>query len=53
MEHPCILVVDDRKKLVRVLLVYSKGDLKSTHETAEWKSIIKEQFPEVGERFGL
>ena len=49
----CILVVDDEKRLVRVLLVYAKGDLKSKNETVEWKMIIKEQFPEMGEIFGL
>lgn len=49
----CILVVDDEKKTVRVLLVYSKGDLKSTHETAGWKMVIREQFPEIGEIFRL
>ena len=49
----CILVVDDEKKLVRVLLIYSKGDLRSGNETAEWKMIIKNQFPEVGEKFRL
>ena len=49
----CILVVDDEKRLVRVLLVYSKGDLRSGNETAEWKNVVKEQFPEIGEIFKL
>ena len=49
----CILVVDDEKKLVRVLLVYSKGDLRGAGETVGWKMMIREQFPEVGERFRL
>ena len=49
----CILVVDDEKKLVRVLLIYSKGDLRSGNETAEWKMIVKDQFPELGEKFRL
>ena len=49
----CILVVDDEKMLVRVLLVYSKGDLRSANETMGWKIVIKEQFPEIGEKFRL
>ena len=49
----CILVVDDKRKMVRILLVYSKHDISTVHETAEWKKIIKEQFHEVSEKFGL
>lgn len=49
----CILVVDDENRLVRVLLVYAKRDLRGAGETIGWKMIIKEQFPEVGNIFKL
>ena len=49
----CILVVDDEKRLVRMLLVYAKGDLRGAGETTRWKMIIKEQFPDIGELFSL
>ena len=49
----CILLLDDETGVVRVLLVYSKNDITTVNETQEWKRIIKNQYKEVGEIFGL
>lgn len=43
----CIILVDEKLKSVSVLLVYSKTDLPSTNETAEWKKIILKNYPEL------
>ena len=49
----CILLLDDSMGIVRILLVYSKNDIPTHNETQEWKSIIKAQYPNVGEIFNL
>ena len=49
----CILMVDDRMRLVRVLLVYAKTDLSSRNETQEWKRLVKNEYRDVVEAFGL
>jgi hypothetical protein len=36
-------------KQIRVLLVYHKSDLGDGNETAKWKNIIRENFPEYRE----
>ena len=42
-----IVVVDEERATVRILLVYGKGDLKgSASETAKWKKQIKDNYPE-------
>jgi hypothetical protein len=43
----CIVYVDHGKKIVRMLLVYGKTDLPPRNETAQWRKIVKEQFPEL------
>ena len=43
----CILLVDERLSLVRILLVYAKTDLSSHNETAEWKRIVWEQYADL------
>jgi hypothetical protein len=43
----CIILVDEKQKTVKVLLIYSKTDLSGTNETAEWKSLVKKNYPEV------
>lgn len=40
----CIVVVDKNKYQVRVLLVYSKNDIKGKQETLWWKNKIKRNF---------
>lgn len=42
----CIVAVNSQKAIVYVLLVYSKNDIRAVNETAEWKKIIKENYPE-------
>lgn len=49
----CILCVNDKMRLVRVLLVYAKTDLPPKNETQEWKKLVKGEFKKVGEIFGL
>lgn len=42
----CIIAVRKSTAVVHVLLVYSKGDISELNETAEWKSIIKDTYPD-------
>ena len=41
----CIIAVCESTTSVHVLLVYGKGDIGS-NETAKWKSLVKENYPE-------
>ena len=49
----CILAVDDKLRLVRVLLVYTKTDLPSKNETQQWKNIIRGEYKDLAKIFGL
>ncbi|MBQ3280133.1 hypothetical protein IJG92_00490 [Candidatus Saccharibacteria bacterium] len=49
----CILVVDDKLRLVRILLVYAKTDLPSKNETQQWKNIVREEYKDLAKIFGL
>lgn len=40
----CIVAWNTEKQVVYILLVYGKTDLRGHNETAEWKSIIKENY---------
>lgn len=42
----CIIAVRKSTATVHVLLVYSKGDIGGSNETAGWRAIIKENYPE-------
>lgn len=42
----CIIAVRQSTAVVHVLLVYSKGDMGSGNETAAWKGVIKDNYPE-------
>ncbi len=42
----CIVAIHVIKNEVRVLLVYAKTDLGAKGETAQWKNLIKENYPE-------
>lgn len=41
----CIIAVQKSSAVVHVLLVYSKGDIGGTNETAGWKAVIKDNYP--------
>lgn len=43
----CIVAVCKNTKTVSVLLVYNKTNLPSTNETAEWKKLVVDNYPEV------
>jgi hypothetical protein len=42
----CIVAWNKDKQIVSILLVYGKTDLSGNNETAQWKSLIKENYPE-------
>ncbi|MEX2090859.1 MAG: hypothetical protein WD989_01850, partial [Candidatus Paceibacterota bacterium] len=42
----CIIAVNKETCTVHVLLVYHKNDLSGQNETAEWKKLIKNNYPE-------
>jgi len=45
----CIIAVRKSAGVVHVLLVYSKGDIGGSNETASWKAIIRDNYPEYRE----
>jgi|ERR1035437_1765313 hypothetical protein len=45
----CILAVHKSENKVCVLLVYHKNNLRGGNETAEWKAVIKENYPQYRE----
>lgn len=42
----CIIAVRKSTAVVHVLLVYSKGDIGGSNETAGWKAVVKDNYPE-------
>lgn len=42
----CIVAVCKETSVVHILLVYNKNDLGEKKETASWKGIVKENYPE-------
>lgn len=42
----CIIAVHKNTCVVNILVVYHKNDLGGSNETANWKSLIKENYPE-------
>ncbi|MBU4348048.1 hypothetical protein KJ671_00895 [Patescibacteria group bacterium] len=42
----CIVALNKKTNIIHVLLVYSKNNIKSRNETAEWRSIVKKNYPE-------
>ena len=42
----CIIAVHKSICLVKVLIVYHKNDLSGNNETASWKNLVKENYPE-------
>ncbi len=49
----CILHIDEELHIVKVLLVYSKNDICEPNETVKWKTVVKDQFEDVRDIFGL
>jgi hypothetical protein len=49
----CILFIDEDTRLVKILLVYSKNEISPPNETQKWKNIIKDEYREISEIFGL
>ncbi len=45
----CIVAKHKNTNFVCVLLVYCKGDLGGGNETANWKSVVKENYPEYSD----
>ena len=41
-----ILAVDSDRMVVRVLVVYNKNDFAGGTETAQWKNMVRENYPE-------
>jgi hypothetical protein len=42
----CIVAIDNRVKMINILLVYHKSHLGKGNETVRWKQVIKENYPE-------
>ena len=42
----CIIAIHKSTVVVHVLLVYAKGNIGKSNETASWKGIIKNNYPE-------
>lgn len=47
----CIVVCDEEKRDVTILLIYGKTDLAGHNETAKWQELIKENYPEYKHLF--
>ncbi len=47
----CIVVWNQEKRFVSILLVYGKTDISSHNETAWWQSLIKQNYPEYTRLF--
>lgn len=45
----CIIAIHRKIARVCVLLVYHKNDLGGSNETARWKALVKENYPEYAE----
>lgn len=42
----CIVAIHKETSIVRILLVYTKTDISGRNETAEWKKLVKDNYPE-------
>ena len=42
----CIVAIQKNENIIRVLLVYHKNDLGGGNETATWKQIVRDNYPE-------
>ncbi|OIP86648.1 hypothetical protein CO009_01895 [Candidatus Shapirobacteria bacterium CG_4_8_14_3_um_filter_35_11] len=41
-----VAAVDTVKKIIKILLVYSKNDISPPNETAKWKNMVTDYYPE-------
>lgn len=46
-----VVFLDDKLRVARVLLVYSKEEICEPNETAKWQKIVDDQFPEIIRKF--
>ena len=51
--HRCIVYLENRAKIAKILLVYSKNELGPPNETSKIRSQIKSDYPEIAGIFGL
>ena len=42
----CIIAIKKSTAVVHVLLVYCKGDIGGPNETASWKAVVRDNYPE-------
>jgi hypothetical protein len=49
----CILVVDEMRHNVDILLVYNKDIIGPPNETTKWRAEVKQAFPDIGKLFNL
>lgn len=47
----CIVVTHKKDHIVRVLLVYGKGDVKGSRETDWWQGVIRDNYPKYAHCF--
>ena len=47
----CIILEDKVNKIARVLLVYSKNDVRGNNETQWWRQEVCEAYPDWAEKF--
>ena len=48
----CIVVAYRNSQSISILLVYGKTDLSGRNETAEWRTIVKDNYPSLREIIG-
>lgn len=44
-----VAAVDTTKKIIKILLVYSKNDISPPNETSKWKNMVTDFYPEFSE----
>jgi hypothetical protein len=44
--YRCIIAIHTSSQTVKVLLVYGKGDVEGKNETAWWKNVVTDTYPE-------
>jgi len=49
----CILYVDEERRHVEVLIAYSKNEIGPPGETAKWKKLVKNEYPDISQIFPL
>ena len=44
--YRCVIAIHKETNTVKVLLIYGKGDVSGKNETAWWKNLVKDTYPE-------